>query len=239
MSDASATAGRCPRAVVGFLVVLAVVLAVDLGTKYAAFAYVGDRPVTLVRDWEAVEAWWQSGDHENRMVVVYDDPQGELASIPAVPVAPKLLRLKLTTNTGAVFGLGAGQRVVFVSVGLVAAIVIGFLFWHSPASARFQHLALALILAGAFGNLYDRVMYSAVRDMFHMLPGVHLPFGLRWPGQGEAPGASEVWPWVFNVADVSLLIGVAGVLITSWRAGETGTAKADADDQSDSVPASS
>ncbi len=201
-----------------FLAVLVVVLAVDLVVKYAAFAYVGDRPVRLVRSWDAVENAWQHGPPDE-LVVLYHDPQGELASIPAVPVLPKLLRLKLTTNTGAVFGLGAGQRFVFITVGLIATAVIGFLFLQSRPAAWFQHTALALILAGALGNLYDRVLFGAVRDMFHMLPGVHLPFGLRWPGQGDAPGASEVWPWVFNVADVVLLIGVGGVLITSWFGG--------------------
>ncbi|NJS15352.1 MAG: hypothetical protein HC788_13065, partial [Sphingopyxis sp.] len=66
---------------------------------------------------------------------------------------------------------------------------------------------LGLVLAGALGNLYDRVVYGAVRDMLHMFPGVELPFGWTWPN-----GLRDVWPWVFNGADVSLLVGV-GVLL--------------------------
>ncbi|MEM7577640.1 MAG: signal peptidase II, partial [Planctomycetota bacterium] len=118
---------------------------------------------------------------------------------------------------GAVFGLGAGKRWVFISVSIVAVFVLSWLFWFSPRGAWIYHLSLALVLAGALGNLYDRVLYGAVRDMLHMLPGVELPFGLRWPGQGGMRGSSEVWPWVFNLADMSLLAGVAGVMIETWR----------------------
>lgn len=193
-----------------------IVLGVDLASKYAAFEWVGDRPVTLVRDWEAVEAWWLEGDH-TRLVVVSSDPHAELVQVPGRTVVPSVLNLKLHTNTGAVFGLGAGKRWVFVSVSIVAVFVLAWLFWFSPPRAWVYHAALALVLAGALGNLYDRVIYGAVRDMLHMLPGVDLPFGLRWPGQGGMPGSTEVWPWVFNIADVSLLAGVAGVMIETWR----------------------
>ncbi len=190
-------------------------LGADLASKYAAFAWVGDRPVTLVRDWQAVEDWWINGDH-TRLVVVSDDPHGELAQMPARVLMPSVLNLKLHTNTGAVFGLGAGKRRVFVGVSIVAVFVLLWLFWHSPGNARLYHVALALVMAGALGNLYDRVVYGAVRDMLHMLPGVDLPLGLRWPGQGGLTGSTEVWPWVFNIADVSLLAGVAGVMIGTW-----------------------
>ncbi|MEM8783257.1 MAG: signal peptidase II, partial [Planctomycetota bacterium] len=89
----------------------------------------------------------------------------------------------------------------------------------SPGNAWLYHASLALVLAGALGNLYDRVVYAAVRDMLHMLPGVQLPFGMRWPSRGGVLGSNEVWPWVFNLADVSLLAGVAGVMIETWRGG--------------------
>lgn len=209
------SAWRAPWAWAVFCGVFVAVLALDLGTKYWAFEAVGDRPVTLVRDWTQFEAWFAEGDH-TRLVVLYDDPHFELASMPPVVAVPGVLHFKLHTNTGAVFGLGAGKRWVFVSVSIVAVFVLGWLFWQSPASAWMFHASLALVLAGAMGNLYDRLVYGAVRDMLHMLPGVHLPFGLRWPGQGGAPGSDEVWPWVFNLADVSLLAGVAGVMIGTW-----------------------
>ena len=41
-----------------------------------------------------------------------------------------------------------------------------------------------------------------------MLPDRHLPFGLKWPG-----GNTELFPWVFNIADVMLLTGMGILLI--------------------------
>ncbi|MCH8259484.1 MAG: signal peptidase II, partial [Planctomycetes bacterium] len=71
----------------------------------------------------------------------------------------------------------------------------------------------ALILAGAIGNLYDRVMFGMVRDMLWLFPGVKLPFGLTWPGGGS----DELYPWVFNIADASLLVGLGILMLGMYR----------------------
>lgn len=188
-------AGRSGRAVGLFLVVIIVTLAADLGLKYWSFDHVAGRPVVLTGEvTQDHRGFWEKYPHGPTVVV------------------PRVLHLRLTTNTGAVFGLGKGNRVMFIVVSVIATGVIGLMFWRSPARAWGMHVALGLILAGALGNLYDRVIYRAVRDMLHMFPGVHLPFGLSWPG-----GISEVWPWIFNPADVALLAGVGLVLIATWR----------------------
>jgi signal peptidase II len=75
-----------------------------------------------------------------------------------------------------------------------------------------SHIAIGLILAGGLGNLYDRMVFGAVRDFLHMLPGWELPNGWMWPGNTT----SEVFPWVFNVADVLLLAGMALFVVTSF-----------------------
>ena len=79
-------------------------------------------------------------------------------------------------------------------------MVILVLLYRSPIEARAYQVALALILGGALGNLYDRVRFAAVRDMLHMLP------------------STKLWPWIFNPADVALVIGVGLVLLTSYLA---------------------
>ncbi len=179
-----------------FLVVMAVILGADLGLKYWAFENVADRPVVLTDQVaEDHRGFWMRYPHE------------------PIVVMSKVLNFRLTTNTGAVFGLGKGNRVLFITISGLATAVIGWMFWRSPVRAWGLQLALAMILAGALGNLYDRVLYRAVRDMLHMFPGVDLPFGWAWPG-----GVSEVWPWIFNLADVALLAGVGLVLIVTWRA---------------------
>ena len=70
------------------------------------------------------------------------------------------------------------------------------------------HIGLGLILAGGIGNLYDRVLFSVVRDFVHLLPGWTLPFNWRWGGQ-----TNEIFPWVFNVADVMLLTGMGLLML--------------------------
>ncbi|MEM9881395.1 MAG: signal peptidase II [Planctomycetota bacterium] len=191
-------ARRSGAAIARFLVVVAAVLAADLVLKYWAFDTVAGRPVVITDELldgrDGHHAFWSKYLHE------------------PIVVAPKLLELRLTTNTGAVFGLGKGNRVLFIAVSVVATAVIGWLFARSPARAWGLQLALALILAGALGNLYDRVVYRAVRDMLHLFPGVDLPLGIAWPG-----GITEVWPWIFNLADVALMVGVGFVLILTWR----------------------
>ena len=77
---------------------------------------------------------------------------------------------------------------------------------------KWSHIAIGLILAGGLGNLYDRMVYGAVRDFLHMLPGWQLPNGWMWPGNSTG----DVFPWVFNVADVLLLAGMALFVITSF-----------------------
>ncbi|MEQ9461535.1 MAG: signal peptidase II [Phycisphaeraceae bacterium] len=137
-------------------------------------------------------------------VPVRPDPTYPGAGIPpheAIVVIPHVLNLKLTLNTGAVFGLGQGGQPVFVVVSLLATALILWMYAKSPKGSWGLHLALGLILAGALGNLYDRLMFAAVRDLFWMLP------------------TTGLWPWIFNLADAVLMIGVAGAMLSLWRTG--------------------
>ena len=183
-------AGRSRQAIALFVVATVLVLAADQVIKFWSFATVAGQPVQL------------DGVNSHHSVIPPHD---------AVDVLPGVLTLKLTLNTGAVFGLGKGGRWIFIAVSLLATGIILRIFWRSSAKARSMHLALALILAGALGNLYDRMMYAAVRDMFWMLPNVDLPFGLNWPS-----GETRIWPWIFNLADVALMVGVGMIIVLTW-----------------------
>lgn len=128
-----------------------------------------------------------------------------------VVVIPDLLNFTLVLNPGAVFGMGAGKRwffIAFTFVAVTAAIWV-FATWTS-ARSRLAHVAVGLLLSGGLGNLYDRIRYGCVRDFIHPLPGVPLPFGWEWPWGGR-----EVWPYVSNVADLWLILGMLILIATS------------------------
>lgn len=114
------------------------------------------------------------------------------------PFIPGWLEFYVTVNQGAVFGIGQGQRWLFLSVSVAAIIFLSWLFAFS--GRRFgYHIILGMLLAGVLGNMYDRVMFGYVRDMIHALP--------RWP---------NLFPWIFNVADSLLCVGVGLMLLYSF-----------------------
>lgn len=170
-------ANRYP-ALLLLLAVVAVVLTADLTSKALAFEYVLDFPVHLSRHSE---------------VEPHQIPPHE-----PVTLVPGVLALKLTTNTGAVFGLGKGGQAVFIGVSLIAIAALGWVFWRSPPTFWLYHVGLGLMLAGALGNLFDRIRFNAVRDLLWLFPGTGL------------------WRWLFNIADVALVAGVAMLLVISW-----------------------
>ncbi|MEQ8770702.1 MAG: signal peptidase II [Phycisphaerales bacterium] len=172
-------------------------LAADLWSKSWAFANVADAPVPLSRA-SAMEA-----DRLSDLLPAHEP----------IIVIPSVLEFTLVLNRGAVFGMAAGQRWFFVGFTAVAIVFCLWMFasWTRPKD-RMAHIAIALVLAGGLGNLYDRLMFACVRDFLHFLPGVELPFGIAWPG-----GEREVWPYVSNVADAQLILGIAVLMWFSLR----------------------
>jgi signal peptidase II len=117
-------------------------------------------------------------------------------------VVPGWLQFDVTANQGAVFGIGQGQRALFVTVSIAAIAFIGYLFATSGRQRLYQ-IILGLLLAGVIGNLYDRVQFGYVRDMIHALPDKTI-FG------------RPAFPWIFNVADSLLCAGVFLMIVYSF-----------------------
>lgn len=115
----------------------------------------------------------------------------------SVQFIPGWLHFEVTTNRGAVFGLGQGQRMLFLVVSVGAILFLTGLFASSKRQWLYQ-LVLGMLLAGVLGNMYDRIVFGYVRDMIHALP--------QWP---------RLFPWIFNVADVLLCTGVGLLLVMS------------------------
>jgi signal peptidase II len=112
-----------------------------------------------------------------------------------IPVAP-FLDLVLVFNTGAAFsilaGAGGWQRAFFIAIALAAAVLIVHLLRRHPDERLFC-AGLALILGGALGNLWDRIVLGHVVD-FVLLHA----YGWHWPA--------------FNVADSAITVGAAALI---------------------------
>jgi signal peptidase II len=109
-------------------------------------------------------------------------------------------------NPGITGGMLRGVPPAAISA-LTGAAVLGIAIWvlRSKNLPVLNRLCLALILGGAIGNLYDRIVYERVRDFIDVWPG------LAWPSQ-----RSWLYHWpTFNVADVAIVVGVAGLMVSS------------------------
>lgn len=204
-------AGRHGPSIAMFCLTAGLLLAADLVGKNMAFESVGDRPVDLARDHEEMATPPLPGP-QGRLAIPADRPDLIPQAADGKPVVPHVLNLRLTTNTGAVFGLGKGGQWIFATVSLLAVVVIVRLFWRSQSRAWMFHLCLAMILAGALGNMYDRMRFGAVRDFLYLFPGTDLPLGWHWPS-----GDSRLYPWIFNIADAALVVGVLLLMLIMWR----------------------
>lgn len=129
---------------------------------------------------------------------------------------PGWLHFHCTANQGAVFGVGQGNRWLFVLISVAAIGFLFYLFETSDRRQRFYHVIVGMLLAGVLGNLYDRLYFGYVRDMIFALPGRTWP---AWVASSlPAPWQwtrGQVFPWIFNVADSLLCAGVGLMLLYS------------------------
>ena len=122
------------------------------------------------------------------------------------------LNLTLTHNTGAAFSIlskaGGWQRWFFTGLTMVIAVVIVIWLTRLKPGLRWLAAALSLILGGALGNLYDRVVYGQVVDFID----VHAA-GWHWPA--------------FNLADSAITVGAGLLILESFlhREGREGAAR--------------
>jgi len=122
---------------------------------------------------------------------------------------PGFFRLTHLENTGAAFSLfadssgpWAGRLLVLFS--LVAVVVISTLLWKSKGPVNLTTISLALVLGGALGNLWDRLVHGQVTDFLDVYIGSH-----PWPA--------------FNVADSAIVIGA--VFLAGWALFDPGKIK--------------
>ncbi|MBZ0166983.1 MAG: signal peptidase II, partial [Candidatus Omnitrophica bacterium] len=105
------------------------------------------------------------------------------------------LHMTMVHNTGIAFGFFKDQGIVFIVIPVIAIILLIFNIYYyrqnDEALSRTYITGFSLILAGAIGNLIDRIMYGYVIDFIDI----------------------RFWP-VFNVADSAITVGA---LIIAWK----------------------
>lgn len=111
----------------------------------------------------------------------------------SLTVIPGFFHITHVENTGAAFGLFAESTAqwkigALVTFSLVALVIVTILLWKNSHSVSTMTVGLSLILGGAVGNLWDRVVAGHVVDFldFHI--------------------SQYYWP-AFNVADSAIVIG--------------------------------
>ena len=172
----------------------------------------------------------------------------------SVPVIPGILSLERSLNLGAVFGFGAGMTGLFILASVLAALFVFYMFRNSHSRSWPAHIALGLMLAGAMGNLHDRLfvkcdvvlLNSRVIDIGRIIkapPEVPFIEVGRYP-DGKPPVRRyqpppktrirrltavrdfikielawrrlNLWPWIFNLADTMLVVGISVLLLDFW-----------------------
>jgi len=131
---------------------------------------------------------------------------------PGLTVISGLLRLEWTPNHGAALGFLQGYRWFFLAVSVAAVAFLCSLFASSVPRKYGYQIILGVLMAGVLGNMYDRVRLGYVRDLIHALPGQRWPAAVaeylpRWWG------TPELFPWIFNVADSLLCVGVSLMML--------------------------
>src|SRR5262249_21732514 len=112
----------------------------------------------------------------------------------SISVIDGFFNITYVRNTGVAFGifdpLSLPAKSVLLSVFTAFAVVVVITYSvRSPLRNRLLQIALALILGGAVGNLYDRLAYGYVVDFLEFYAGAY-----HWPS--------------FNIADSAISIGV-------------------------------
>ena len=112
-------------------------------------------------------------------------------------VIPNFFYITYVKNTGAAWSMLAGQR-TFLSLLAAVAIffMLGYLIKQKKNGNKLTTAALILMIAGAAGNLIDRLLFGYVRDFLNFYI-----FGYDFP--------------VFNVADICLTIGVCLLILAT------------------------
>jgi len=116
----------------------------------------------------------------------------------SIPLISNVFHLTLVHNTGIAFGLFKDYGMVFIVIPVIAIVLLVFNIYYyrrnDDALSRTYIVAFSLILGGAIGNLYDRIVFGYVIDFLDF----------------------RVWP-VFNIADSAITIGAVVIAVKCFQ----------------------
>lgn len=185
-----------------FFFIAGIALFWDIFTKDVVFAdlgYPGGRPP------------FRQGDHQ-----IFEHPENIEGE--SVLYLDGWLKFRHYTsfNYGALWGIGQGKSWLFATLSVVASLgVLYWLFVAGAAESKWLTVALAFILGGTLGNLYDRLALHEYQDAAGGL--IHAVRDFLFFEFGNYP-----YP-VFNFADVFLVTGAIMLVIQSFLIGDTET----------------
>lgn len=131
-------------------------------------------------------------DIVTKFLVIHHFALGE--SLNLLPV----FSLTYVHNIGAAFSLFEGMRWGLALIAVGMSLIIIYLLYKNSRTQRLENFALALILGGALGNLFDRLYHGYVIDFLDFF----------W----------QIWHYpTFNLADVSICVGIFFYLISSFK----------------------
>ena len=117
-------------------------------------------------------------------------------------VIPELLKFKLTYNTGAAFSFLSSESwamTFFIIITIITLLLIlGYFIFNVVKKRKVSKwllIALSLVFSGALGNMIDRLLFQKVRDFIFVFYN------------------TRIFPAIFNVADMSLVVGVIMICI--------------------------
>jgi len=121
----------------------------------------------------------------------------------SISVLGKFLQFTYTENEGMAMGITFGAGKIFLSIfSVLASIALSYYLYKLNSFSNWLKLGVALILAGAVGNLIDRVFYGLIYHYDKLFYGRVIDFI-----------KVEYFPFIFNIADSCVSVGVAFLIL--------------------------
>lgn len=113
-----------------------------------------------------------------------------MALYESIDIVPHVMSITYILNRGAAFGILENQISFFIAVVALLTVAVAFFWKRIQNFSKLGQTAVALVIGGAMGNVYDRITQSAVVDFINF----------------------HFWP-IFNIADIAITLGVIILMI--------------------------